>query len=240
MCLGYRPPHRNRPMFREPTGLHGYGGGGFAGFHTSPMELLHLAVALIVLTTAFTFFFGGVSLLTMGRQEVFLDLHQEPLGSVALLSFAALGTGFILHELMHKVVAQFFGHWAEFRAQLFGLLIPIPLALLTPFIFAAPGAVVIAGYVERHQNGIISAAGPLTNLAIGFIALPFTFIPGSVETFEGKLALVVGAVNALLALFNMLPIGILDGRKVWKWNKLAFLAVWALGILLAAMLFPAL
>lgn len=226
-------------MIRDPEDYYGHAGGGYAGFHTSRMEILHLVVALIVLTTAFTFFFGGVSLVAMGRQEVFLDLHEEPLGFVAVLSFAALGTGFILHELMHKVVAQFFGHWAEFRAQMFGLLIPIPLALLTPFIFAAPGAVVIAGYVERHQNGIISAAGPLTNLAIGFIALPFTFIHGSVDSLEGKLALVVAAVNALLALFNMLPIGILDGRKVWKWNKLAFLAVWALGIVLASMLFQA-
>lgn len=237
MCLGYRPPHQNRPMFRDPYEAHSYGGGGFAGFHTSPMEVLHLTVALTVLTTAFTFFFGGVS--PWGRDEVFLDLHEEPLGFVAVLSFVALGSGFILHELMHKVVAQVFGHWAEFRAQVFGLLIPIPLALLTPFIFAAPGAVVIAGYVERYQNGIISAAGPLTNLAIGFIALPFTFIPGSVDTFGYKLAVVVAAVNALLALFNMLPIGILDGRKVWKWNKFVFVGVWALGIVLAALLFQA-
>jgi Zn-dependent protease len=236
MCLRHHThPRPNRPMFREWES-YGYEAPRRTGFHTSGTEILHLVVALIVLTTAFTFFFGGVTPGTQRRETMF-GLHNDPLLDVAIMSFVALGTGFILHELMHKLVAQIYGHWAEFRAQTFGLLIPVPLALFTGFIFAAPGAVVIAGYVQRHQNGIISAAGPLTNIVIGYIALPFTLIPGASGTFAFKLAMMVAAVNAILALFNMLPIFVLDGRKVWRWNKAVFAGIWAIGILLIVLVF---
>jgi len=32
-------------------------------------------------------------------------------------------------------------------------------------------------------------------------------------------------VNISLALFNMIPFGIFDGRKVWAWNKLVYLGM---------------
>ncbi len=234
MCPRPRHPASiNRPQYRE---WESYGSAAprRMGLNTSPTEILHILVALIVLTTAFTFFFGGIS--PTGRRDTGFGLGNDTILDVALMSLAALGTGFILHEMMHKVVAQFYGHWAEFRAQTFGLIIPIPLAYFTGFIFAAPGAVVIAGYVQRHQNGIISAAGPLTNIVIGYIALPFTLTIGSSDTFGFKLAFMVAIVNAILALFNMLPIFVLDGRKVWRWNKAVFAGIWAVGVLLLVLI----
>ena len=29
-------------------------------------------------------------------------------------------------------------------------------------------------------------------------------------------------VNAMIAAFNMLPVSVLDGKKVWAWNKPVF------------------
>ncbi|MBO5599505.1 MAG: site-2 protease family protein, partial [Candidatus Methanomethylophilus sp.] len=40
-------------------------------------------------------------------------------------------------------------------------------------------------------------------------------------------------LNASLALFNLLPIGILDGAKVLRWNS----SVWVLCIAIAGVLF---
>jgi Zn-dependent protease len=51
-----------------------------------------------------------------------------------------------------------------------------------------------------------------------------------------KLGLAGIQINAIIAAFNMLPISILDGRKVWGWNKAVFIVVIiaAFGALLAS------
>lgn len=200
-----------------------HGSGRHAGFHTSTTEVLHLLAALVALTLIFTIFFHGAEIAG-------ISFVGDPIFEIALIAFLATGSGFLLHELAHKFVAQWYGHWAEFRAQWWGLLIPIPIVLFTQFIFAAPGAVVISGFVTRKQNGIISAAGPLTNIIIAAIAYPFTAVPGASETFGGKLAFLLLFVNGILALFNLLPFGILDGRKVFKWNALVYLLLVALAV----------
>jgi Zn-dependent protease len=223
------PPRLYRLYDDDP-----YGFGGRpprAGFHTSRIEVTHLVMALIMLSFAFTLCFTGMGIERV--QGPFIG--ALPIEMVAIMSMVAVGTGFLLHELMHKFVAQYFGHWAEFRAQAFGLLLPIPLILLTGWILALPGAVVIAGYVAKNQNGMISAAGPATNLAIGYLALPFALVPDA-TSFGAQLGTFVGFVNGILALFNMLPIFILDGRKVLRWNWMVFSAIWILGILLLALL----
>ena len=49
------------------------------------------------------------------------------------ISFIAVGLGFILHELGHKVVAQRFGFFSEFRKWNYGLilgLLTVPLGFM--------------------------------------------------------------------------------------------------------------
>ena len=38
-------------------------------------------------------------------------------------------------------------------------------------------------------------------------------------------------VNAMLAFFNMLPVGPLDGRKILRWNAVVFVALIAVSLL---------
>src|SRR3989344_2765090 len=141
-----------------------------------------------------------------------------------LISEIGVGTGFVLHELAHKYVAIHYGAHAEFRAWQMGLILALVLPIVTfgQFLFAAPGAVYIYGKeITRKQNGIISVAGPLTNvsIAIFFIILAFIF-PESVIAF---VALTAARINFFLAFFNLIPIGPLDGTKVFALNK----TVWA-------------
>jgi Zn-dependent protease len=191
------PPHAGRPRITF-----------------SAQELLHIGGAIAILTVCLAFVLHD----KFGNPYTFGTL--PPL-SLFLASLLAIGSGFVLHELAHKVVAQRYGHWAEFRAQFFGLLMSLLLALGIGFLAAAPGAVVIQGAVTRRENGLISLVGPGTNLLIGLLAFPFTQAVNPDATLPRMMAL-VATVNGGLCLLNLLPLGQLDGRKVLRWSKTAY------------------
>ena len=111
-----------------------------------------------------------------------------------------------------------------------GLLLSIALAAIFKMILAAPGAVYISGYVKTAENGKISLTGPLINLVIALAVFPFTTLVGADATFAGRMAYAVFWVNGILAVFNLLPFGPLDGRKVWAWHKPLYLLAMALAI----------
>ena len=148
------------------------------------------------------------------------------------ISLVTVGIGFVAHEMAHKFTAIRFGYWAEFRKDNMMLLVAVALAALVGVVFAAPGATIIyannrfGGGLSREQNGKISAAGPVTNL---LLCIPFAGLlvySGNSSPVFGSLASLIGMmglqVNAMIAAFNMLPVSVLDGRKVLAWNKGVF------------------
>jgi len=144
-----------------------------------------------------------------------------------IISALTVGIGFLFHELGHKVVAQKYGAWAEFRANDQMLVLALLMSFMG-FVIAAPGAVVILGRVNKRQYGKISVAGPLVNfvLAAVFYALLFLApVKGlSLLFFYGAL------INSWLGLFNMLPFGNFDGIKILRWNKLVYGVMVAFGV----------
>jgi Zn-dependent protease len=173
---------------------------------------------------------------------IFIRGGADPISFVVYfgISLLTVGVGFVLHEMAHKFTAMRFGFWAEFRKDNQMLLVAVALAALAGIVFAAPGATVIYGNaITREQNGRISAAGPITNLVL---CLPFLGIlmagvvagDGLVGFLLTQLGLVGLTVNAMIAAFNMLPISVLDGRKVLAWNPAIFgvLIVAAFGMVL--------
>jgi Zn-dependent protease len=49
-------------------------------------------------------------------------------------------------------------------------------------------------------------------------------------------ALLAGsAINAFMALFNLIPFGVFDGLKVFRWNKQAWLVLFALAVLITGL-----
>ncbi|WP_336359405.1 metalloprotease [Haladaptatus sp. ZSTT2] len=177
----------------------------------SAKEIQDLVVAWIALGVAFTFFLAGPSI---------VQSAQLPL--VIGVSMLTVGIGFLLHELAHKVTAIRFGQVAEFRAD-YGMLMLAVAAGLAGFLFAAPGAVYHAGRnVTKRENGLIALAGPVTNLLLAAVFAPLAFGVGGALGYVGQLGL---TINLLLAGFNMLPFGPLDGKSVFRWSKLVFLLV---------------
>ncbi|MEA1865453.1 MAG: hypothetical protein U9N46_09740 [Euryarchaeota archaeon] len=196
----------------------------------SGIEVQHLAIAWIAISFAFAFVLSD-------------SARAHPFSGTAvhfyLVSLFTVGIGFILHELAHKVVAQRYGLWAEFRMSPQFLMLAVGMAYLIGFLFAAPGAVYISGsYITNEQNGRIAAAGPLMNVLLAVIFIFIAMQNGFVEGFGayGALAIVLGTkINLWLAGFNMLPFSVLDGKKVLTWSKPAFAGIFILIISISLM-----
>ncbi|MCI4372644.1 MAG: hypothetical protein L3K02_03250 [Thermoplasmata archaeon] len=190
---------------------------------TSARELRDLSLAFVVLTLDLVLVLAGGAAGLMG-----LGLGGFLLQFVAVSAAAAL-TGFVAHEMAHKVSAQRRGYWAEFRATPVWLVLSLVVAAASGFLFAAPGATVIGGMGSREDWGRTALAGPVTN--IGFSA---AFYAGAVVlldlgSVEAVWLLFLAFINGWFATFNLIPFGPLDGRKVLSWN--AF--VWVGSLLLA-------
>jgi Zn-dependent protease len=204
------------------------------GVHFSRTELGQLGVAILALSAAFTVLYVRSNPVEFARSPAFFLAIFFP------ASLLAVGTGVGLHEIMHKVVAQRYGLWAEFRYNLRGLAFAFIFAAAIGFLYGAPGATWISGAVTKEQNGRISAAGPVSNLVIaallfgGFLAM----MPRA-SSFGGALVVIyllqAASVNAFLAGFNMIPVMPLDGAKVWAWNKAAYLGIVAIALVLIYM-----
>lgn len=193
----------------------------------SRREEYDLFVAWIAISLAFTIIFITPSGLLSSAGKV------DPI--VALIFFGisliTVGIGFILHEMGHKFLAMKYGFWAEFRKDNTMLLFAVVLAALVGFVFAAPGATVIYSNtadgrsISREQNGKISATGPVINLLLCIpFALLLLFSSGNGDS-HGIIRIIgtIGLqVNAMIAAFNMLPVSVLDGKKVLAWNAGVF------------------
>lgn len=147
---------------------------------------------------------------------------------IFILAFFTAGIGFLLHELMHKYVAQSYGFWAEFRASYKMLWLAILFSFFG-FIIAAPGAVFIRGRITKEKNGKISLAGPLTNIVLALIFLVFILTTNSSEIFKAFLGFGL-MINSLLAAFNMIPAGPFDGKKIYSWDKKIYYVTLIVGV----------
>ena len=190
-------------------------------------EILSIIVAWIVLSVAITYA-NLVGLLT-GTGGL----------DVVIAGFVATATGFILHEMGHKYVAIRRGYLAHFRLWIWGLVLTLSIVTVSGggIVFGAPGAVYISpsaaglyGYDPgrrtvdpEEDNMVISAAGPVINLAfaIGFLAIRFSIPSG----FLATIASFGFFLNVGLGSFNMLPVPPLDGSKIFRKNILVALGI---------------
>jgi len=179
-------------------------------------EIKDIVIADAVLIIAFSMTLsGGIFGLSRG----------SPFGFVVLIPAVALGVSlsFILHELMHKFVAQHYGAIAGFRTSYNGLIVTL-LTGAFGFLLGIPGATMIyTNSFTKRENGIVSLAGPLTNFVVFgiFVGLLFALNPPNGSYLGYAINLTI-FISILLAFFNMLPIYPLDGSKVLAWNKEAY------------------
>ncbi|MDA4129470.1 MAG: hypothetical protein OK457_01745 [Thaumarchaeota archaeon] len=137
---------------------------------------------------------------------------------------------FLGHELAHKFLARRNGLWAEFRTNMYGLLLTAVSAVF-PFKFLAPGQVNIQGTGSREVMGAIGLVGPGFNIAIAVLGFILSRFSGS---FFDPLFLKITIFNGYLAVINLIPFGSLDGTRVFMWDKTRWAIALAASILLLA------
>ena len=136
-------------------------------------------------------------------------------------------SAFLIHELGHKFLAQFYRAWAEFRVLFYGAVVTAISALpFFPFKFIAPGAVMISGNLSVARYGRVSLIGPLTNLAMGTGFLCVYLILAAIDS-ASPILLVGVRFNGFIGFFNMIPFMGLDGQKIFGWNKIIWILTMA-------------
>jgi Zn-dependent protease len=175
----------------------------------SKIEILHLAIATALVAAV------GMSLYRFQFRWDFLAIFIS---------------AFLIHELGHKFLAQFYRAWAEFRVLFYGAVVTAISALpFFPFKFIAPGAVMISGNLSAARNGRVSLIGPLTNLAMGTGFLCVYLILASIDS-ASPILLVGVRFNGFIGFFNMIPFMGLDGQKIFGWNKIVWVLTMAASI----------
>jgi Zn-dependent protease len=183
----------------------------------SSTEIRHIAIGVILVSGVGLSFFAP-------------RVFSNWLAIVAAVFFFT--AGFIVHELTHKAMAQRYGMWAEFRLDKFGAVLTL-LSAVSPLKIIAPGAVVIAGNTTPDRVGRTAAAGPATNILIASLLLGLAEALHPMELLEALLA--GSAINAFMALFNLIPFGVLDGLKVFRWNRQVWIVLLALAVVITGL-----
>ena len=164
--------------------------------------------------------------------SLLIFITEAPILLQAEIFFIFIGIsalGFVFHELAHKFTAQHYGLWSEFRLDPIGAMISL-LTALSPFKIVSPGAVVIFGSgVTKENMGVVALAGPLANI---IQTLVFTFLSQFFTRPHFWWLPLAAALNADLAIFNLIPISVLDGRKVFVWNKKAWVLLFTTALIL--------
>lgn len=232
--------------------VHGRSISRLSKLSTSKAEVAHLFVAtvIILLVVFSSLIYNIIDIFTSGLGGLVFGILIWMLfsGLTWLISFipwvsnfltvfqidSALWLGlvvvisFMLHELSHKVVAQMYNLWAEFRMVFSGIILTL-LSIFSPLKFLAPGAVMISGPTDLHTAGKTSLSGPLINLLLGVTLFGLssifqnTYLPSLFTQVNLYHILIIGAsINGDLGLFNSLPFPPFDGYRVMRWS----LPVW--------------
>ncbi len=146
----------------------------------------------------------------------------------------ALIISLTVHEATHAFMARVYG---DRTAQLDGrltlnpvphidpigtLLFPLIGAVLGGFIFGWAKPVPIDPRNFRNQKWgqiIVAGSGPFSNLLLSFVSLIIVYLigpaqDGTIWLAFSRLATAMVSVNAILAIFNMIPVHPLDGGAV--------------------------
>ena len=212
-------------------------------FYIESDEVIEIIISVVAISVALGLVFATLD--GMFKYPVEFIVFMVPL-------MITIGSGFVLHEMAHKMVAIYYGAKAKFKMWTQGIIFMLIMSI-AGLLFAAPGAVYIfSKRITVKENGLISLAGPALNMVLFFFFLGLANLAPVEQYFSfllhwGSRAAGLGvstgtfnvwqfgaAINLLLALFNTIPAFPLDGSKIFRWNRLIWLGVTGIVVYLGA------
>ncbi|PLC67322.1 peptidase M50 [Thermoproteus sp. CP80] len=159
---------------------------------------------------------------------------NNPIAGI-LLPTTAVAIAIVPHELAHRQIARRRGCWSRFALYRPGFLVTLIVNGLVG-IFARGPVLFISGYTliscysyTREDDGLISLAGPATNMAVALLSLALLSLPVELGLLTAQFLIYLMRLNSFVAFFNLLPLGPLDGAKIFRWN----IPIWAVMFLAA-------
>ncbi len=187
-------------------------------------EALSLIIASIVIALVF------------GSSELYHGSYMKFL-LVSLIAIIAV----IPHELAHRWSARRLGCYSRYVLSPIGLILTLITAIpFIPIKVIMPGFTLVVSpyqdpYINKRINGIVSIAGPITNLVFASVSL-FTLAllirQGLINTLSFYFLYNNTLINSWVALFNLLPIPPLDGSKIIRWKPLLWVISFVLSIMM--------
>jgi len=181
-------------------------------FVLTKLEVVAYAVTLIVLTLAFSYS-GARSM------EQFLILIPT-----VLVTSVAVG---LVSNLAMELVARLLGVWAEHRLWYFGIATFTLSTVIFKVPFSSPSRV-LQNTPHHTKRTLGLAATTSVMISLGFAAV-FYSIQVLGFTIIGSIGL---AMCLLSALFSTIPIPLMNGKDIWDWNKLFWVAIFLVTVLL--------
>ncbi len=143
------------------------------------------------------------------------------------ITFMFIGVSFLIHELAHKIGAEYFGADSVYKIWPLGLLIAILVGILSngALIFFVPGIAVFSAYPKKRfgtgrvildldEDALISLSGPLASL---LMVLLFKFF-SPILPYNIWQPMVI--INSWIALFSLIPWTPFDGGRIFFYNWL--------------------
>jgi Zn-dependent protease len=152
----------------------------------SPRELLAKILAPLAVLVGLAIKFGAFSLKFFG---IFLSV-----GGYALIWGWAFAVGLVLMILVHEL-----GHYVEAKRQGLNPALPVFIPFLGAYV-----AIKDAPF-DPWRNAFVSIAGPVA----GGVAALAALVAG--EAMDSRFLIALGYTGFFLNLFNLVPIGVLDG-----------------------------
>ena len=153
-----------------------------------------------------------ISLLYQGRYELFVLLV---LAIVLSLSFHEFGHAYVARTQGDDTAARegrlTLNPWAH--VDVFGLL----MVIMVGFGYAKPVPTDPRNFTSRYSTLWVAAAGPFMNLVLAILSINLLFYlnaDGSLADGPRVFLALLAQINVLLMLFNLLPIGPLDGHYI--------------------------
>ena len=178
--------------------------------HLSVQELSELGIGWIITSFILLYLYGLIGVV----------LQEGRIPDEFLIFLFIWGISFFAHELSHKFVAIKYGARAYYKLSKEMLILAL-VSIVIGFPILATGAVFWWGEATSSPGirGRVSASGPIINFILAGL---FLFLEGIGIFLEIPLFVFIGPLgvwlNVFIGVFNLLPIGVLDGAKVLAWD----------------------